>query len=101
MLLIIITSVGSFTKSMDRLKERRAIRQAQNTPVMNEATAVIATADLVSLTSPLERLTTSNNELRQINNEIEDHIGGDDLVAEYTTVVEHDNEATRVMSFAE
>ncbi|KAG0444805.1 hypothetical protein HPB47_013362, partial [Ixodes persulcatus] len=57
----------------------RTVRRSQNTRLINEATAVLETADLATLTSLLERLTTSNNELRQINNETEDHIRDGDL----------------------
>ncbi|KAG0417023.1 hypothetical protein HPB47_005947, partial [Ixodes persulcatus] len=76
----------------------RTVRRSQNTRLINEATAVLETADLATLTSLLERLTTSNNELRQINNKTEDHISDGDLVAEYTAVVEYDDEARRMIA---
>ncbi|KAM7297209.1 uncharacterized protein ISCGN_022362 [Ixodes scapularis] len=83
---------------MERLKSKRTVRRSQNTRLINEATAVLETADLATLTSLLERLATSNNELRQTNIETEDHISDGDLVAEYTAVVEYDGEATRMIA---
>ncbi|KAG0414081.1 hypothetical protein HPB47_008765 [Ixodes persulcatus] len=73
---------------MERLNWKRAVRRSQNTRIINEATAILETADSATLTSLLERLTTSNSELRQINSEMEDCITDGDLVAEYTTVVD-------------
>ncbi|XP_040072261.1 uncharacterized protein LOC120844516 [Ixodes scapularis] len=83
---------------MERLKSKHTVRRSQNTWLINEATAVLETADLATLTLLLERLTTSNNELRQINTETEDHISDGHLVAEYTAVVQYDDEATRMIA---
>ncbi|KAG0445594.1 hypothetical protein HPB47_013603 [Ixodes persulcatus] len=56
------------------------------------------TADLASLTAWLERLKANNRALQELNVEIEDHISEQDLVAEYTTVTEYDDEAIRMMA---
>ncbi|XP_042142868.1 uncharacterized protein LOC120845242 [Ixodes scapularis] len=56
------------------------------------------TADLALLTAWLERLKANNRALQESNVEIEDHISEQDLVAEYTTVTEYDDEAIRMMA---
>ncbi|KAG0425712.1 hypothetical protein HPB47_027141 [Ixodes persulcatus] len=56
------------------------------------------TADLASLTAWLERLKANNRALQELNVEIEDHVSEQDLVAEYTTVTEYDDEAIRMMA---
>ncbi|KAG0441717.1 hypothetical protein HPB47_015878 [Ixodes persulcatus] len=83
---------------MERGKAKRGVRRAKNTRFINEATAVMETADLATLTALQEQLTSSNNLLRSLNVEIEDHVTQQNLVEEFTTVTEYDDEATRVLS---
>ncbi|KAM7304098.1 uncharacterized protein ISCGN_013998 [Ixodes scapularis] len=83
---------------MERLKAKRGVKRSQNTKIIHEATAGMETADLASLTAWLERLKANNRALQELNVEIEDHISEQDLVAEYTTVTEYDDEAIRMMA---
>ncbi|XP_040066343.1 uncharacterized protein LOC120839989 [Ixodes scapularis] len=83
---------------MERLKAKRGVKRSQNTKIIHEAIAGMETADLASLTAWLERLKANNRALQELNVEIEDHISEQDLVAEYTTVTEYDDEAIRMMA---
>ncbi|XP_040068439.1 uncharacterized protein LOC120841586 [Ixodes scapularis] len=83
---------------MERLKAKRGVKRSQNTKIIHEATAGRETADLASRTAWLERLKANNRALQELNTEIEDHISEQDLVAEYTTVTEYDDEAIRMMA---
>ncbi|KAG0430874.1 hypothetical protein HPB47_022296 [Ixodes persulcatus] len=83
---------------MDRIKTKRGVKRAQNTKIINEATAGIETADRATLTAWLERLKVNKSALQALNAEIEEHVPEQDLVAEYTTVTEYDDEAIRVIA---
>ncbi|KAG0428514.1 hypothetical protein HPB47_024494 [Ixodes persulcatus] len=83
---------------MKRLKAKRGVKRSQNTKIIHEATAGMETAYLASLTVWLERLKANNRALQELNVEIADHVSKQDLVAEYTTVTEYDNEAIRMMT---
>ncbi|KAG0434983.1 hypothetical protein HPB47_018747 [Ixodes persulcatus] len=83
---------------MERLKAKRGAKRSQNTKIIHEATVGMETADLASLTAWLERLKANNRALQTLNVDIEDHVSEQDLVAEYTTATEYDNEAIRMMA---
>ncbi|KAH6928144.1 hypothetical protein HPB50_012195 [Hyalomma asiaticum] len=66
---------------MDRLKQKRSSARAQNTKIINEATAILqsASADRATLIALKERLTSSNDKPKQISEEMEDNIPPDEL----------------------
>lgn len=51
---------------MNRLKEKRTARRQQNTRLINEAKAVLDTADIGELASLRERLQANNDELERL-----------------------------------
>ncbi|KAH6924813.1 hypothetical protein HPB50_025540 [Hyalomma asiaticum] len=80
---------------MDRLKQKRSSARAQNTKIINEATAMLQSdsADIATLIALKERLTSSNDKLKQISEEIEDHIPKDDLASEYAAAADYEDQA--------
>ncbi|XP_042147986.1 uncharacterized protein LOC121046466 [Ixodes scapularis] len=83
---------------MERLKGKRGVKREQTTRLISEASAGLETADLATVTAWRERINACNQTLRSLNAEIEDQVPLEDLVAEYTTVSEYDDEATRVLA---
>ncbi|CAN7945374.1 unnamed protein product, partial [Ixodes pacificus] len=77
---------------MERIKTKRGVKRAQITKIINEATAGMETADRATLTAWLERLKVNNSVPPAVNEEIKEHVSEQDLVAEYTTVTEYDDE---------
>ncbi|KAG0409986.1 hypothetical protein HPB47_012911, partial [Ixodes persulcatus] len=61
---------------MERLKTKRTTRRAQNTRLINEASALLQNQDstISQITTVAERLRANNDELRRLNEEFEGHI---------------------------
>ncbi|KAG0420700.1 hypothetical protein HPB47_003335, partial [Ixodes persulcatus] len=85
-------------QTIKRLKGKRGVKREQTTRLISEASAGLETADLVTVTAWRERISASNQTLQSLNAEIEDQVPLEDLVAEYTTVSEYDDDATRVLA---
>ncbi|XP_037506439.1 uncharacterized protein LOC119382671 [Rhipicephalus sanguineus] len=85
---------------MDRLKSKRTSRRAQNTRIINEASALLAndSASYDQLNSIYERLKANNDELQNLNNQIEQHIPDEEFEAEYNAVLEYEDNATRTLA---
>lgn len=83
---------------MERLKGKREVKREQTTRLISEASAGLETADLATVTAWRERISACNQSLRSLNAEIEDQVPLEELVAEYTTVSEYDDDATRVLA---
>ncbi|KAH9379113.1 hypothetical protein HPB48_022603 [Haemaphysalis longicornis] len=85
---------------MEKLKCKRASRRAQNTKLINEGSAILTDtcASVDPLTSLYERLKTNNDELNKINNELESYIEDDAFQAEYNSVIDYQDHATRILT---
>ncbi|XP_037526117.1 paramyosin-like [Rhipicephalus sanguineus] len=85
---------------MDKLKMKRTKRRAQNTKLIKEASAVLENDDATvrHIDSIYERLKSNNEELKKINDEMESHISDETFEAEYATVIEHEDNATRILA---
>ncbi|XP_037509554.1 GRIP and coiled-coil domain-containing protein 1-like [Rhipicephalus sanguineus] len=85
---------------MDRLKTKRTTRRAQNTKLIQEASALLERDDatLQQIDSIYERLKSNNEELKKINDEMESHISDEAFEAEYATVIEYEDNATRILA---
>lgn len=86
---------------MEKLKFKRTSRRAQNTRIINEASAAMmndcATVD--QLASLYERLKANNDELNKINEELETYIEDPAAFeAEYASVIDYQHNATRVLA---
>ncbi|XP_037504907.1 uncharacterized protein LOC119380305 [Rhipicephalus sanguineus] len=85
---------------MDRLKMKRTTRRAQNTKLIQEASALLENDDATvrQIDSICEMLKSNNEELRKINDEMESHISDEAFEAEYATVIEYEDNATRILA---
>ncbi|XP_037505356.1 paramyosin-like [Rhipicephalus sanguineus] len=85
---------------MDRLKMKRTTRRAQNTKLLQEASALLENDDATvrQIESIYERLKSNNEELKKINDEMESHISDETFEVEYATVIEHEDNATRILA---
>ncbi|XP_037515027.1 neprilysin-1 [Rhipicephalus sanguineus] len=81
---------------MDRLKQKRSSARAQNTKIINEATAILESdsVDRATIIALKERLTSSNEKLKKISDEMEDHIPTEELASEYAADYEDQVVAT-------
>ncbi|XP_037529191.1 GRIP and coiled-coil domain-containing protein 1-like [Rhipicephalus sanguineus] len=85
---------------MNRLKMKRTTRRAQNTKLIQEASALLENDDATvrQIDSIYERLKSNNEELKKINDEMESHISDEAFEAEYATVIEYEDNATRILA---
>lgn len=86
---------------MEKLKFKRTSRRAQNTRIINEASAAIADpcATTDQLASLYERLKANNDELNKINEKLEAYIQDQGAFeTEYASVIEYQDNATRVLA---
>ncbi|KAH6924200.1 hypothetical protein HPB50_013697 [Hyalomma asiaticum] len=82
---------------MEYLKSKRTSLRVQNTRIIDEACfSSLTTRD--QLTSMHERLKANKDELRSLNNEIEQHILNEEFEAECNAVIEHEDNATRILA---
>ncbi|KAH6939518.1 hypothetical protein HPB50_019009 [Hyalomma asiaticum] len=84
---------------MDRLKQKRSSARAQNTKIINEATAILQSdsADRATLIALKERLTSSNEKLKKISEKMEDHIPTDELASEYAAAADYEAQAVATL----
>ncbi|XP_037529331.1 uncharacterized protein LOC119406672 [Rhipicephalus sanguineus] len=85
---------------MDKLKAKRTSRRPLNSRIINEASALLRndSATHEQLDSIYERLKTNNDELNKINNELESVITDEDFQSEYETILEYEDNATRILT---
>ncbi|XP_037564630.1 centrosomal protein of 135 kDa-like [Dermacentor silvarum] len=85
---------------MDKLKLKRATRRAQNTRIIHEASALLENnaVTLRQIDCIYERLKNNNDELKKINDELESHISEEAFEADYATVIEYEDNATRILA---
>ncbi|XP_037508939.1 uncharacterized protein LOC119385602 [Rhipicephalus sanguineus] len=85
---------------MDKLKMKRTTRRAQNTKLIQEASVLLENDDATvrQIDSIYERLKSNNEELKKINDEMESHISEEAFEAEYATVIEYEDNATRILA---
>ncbi|KAG0427071.1 hypothetical protein HPB47_025852, partial [Ixodes persulcatus] len=85
---------------MERLKTKRTTRRAQNTRLINEASALLQNQDstISQITTVAERLRANNDELRRLNEEFEGHIPDGSFETEFQAVVQYEDEATATIS---
>ncbi|XP_037528988.1 uncharacterized protein LOC119406321 [Rhipicephalus sanguineus] len=85
---------------MDKLKAKRTSRRSLNSRIINEASALLRndSATHEQLDSIYERLKTNNDELNKINNELESVITDEDFQSEYETILEYEDNATRILA---
>ncbi|KAH6925892.1 hypothetical protein HPB50_011750 [Hyalomma asiaticum] len=85
---------------MERLRSKRTSRRSMNTRLINEARALLSdeAATVDQLNTIYGRLKVNNDELNKINDELESHIAVDECGEAQNTVVEHDDNATSVMT---
>lgn len=86
---------------MEKLKAKRTSRRSLNSRIINEASALFRSDSAMheQLDSIYERLKANNNELNKINVELESLITDEEFQAEYKTVLQYEDNATR--TFAE
>lgn len=85
---------------MEKLKAKRTSRRSLNSRIINEASALLRSdsATHEQLDSIYERLKANNDELNKINVELESLIADEDFQAEYETVLEYEDNATRTLA---
>ncbi|KAL1481121.1 hypothetical protein MTO96_050446 [Rhipicephalus appendiculatus] len=75
------------------LKEKRAARRQMNTRLINEAKAVMESADSAKIVSLIERLQGNNADLDKINAELEELIPEDEFATEFEAVLTYQDAA--------
>ncbi|XP_037557798.1 uncharacterized protein LOC119439930 [Dermacentor silvarum] len=85
---------------MEKLKAKRTSRRSLNSRIINEASVLFRSdsATHEQLDSIYERLKANNDELNKINVELESLITDEEFQAEYETVLEYEDKATRTLA---
>ncbi|XP_064465287.1 uncharacterized protein LOC135376728 [Ornithodoros turicata] len=85
---------------METLKAKRRSRRAQNTKIIREASALLATPNFTveAVKSLKDRLEKSNTELDRINVQFEEFISGDEAASEFLAIAEYEDQAVGMLS---
>ncbi|KAH7939583.1 hypothetical protein HPB52_014209 [Rhipicephalus sanguineus] len=79
------------------LKEKRAARRQMNTRLINEAKAVMESADSAKISSLIERLQGNNADLIKVNAELEELIPEDEFATEFEAVLTYQDAALEML----
>lgn len=85
---------------MDCLKQKRTSARAQNTKIINEATASLGSesADRATLISLKERLTSSNEKLKKISEDTDKYIPTEELAYECATAADYEDQVVAILA---
>ncbi|XP_077564716.1 uncharacterized protein LOC144180208 [Haemaphysalis longicornis] len=85
---------------MDRLKAKRAARQAQATKSSTEATAPIESgcSDRIALRKVLDKLMASSEELSKIDAQVEDNVTVEELEREYESAAHYNDQTLKALT---
>ncbi|XP_037515398.1 uncharacterized protein LOC119391821 [Rhipicephalus sanguineus] len=85
---------------MDRLKKKRSSARAQNTKIINEATAILESdsVDRATIIALKERLTSSNDKLKKVSDEMQDQIPTEELASEYAAAADYEDQAVATLA---
>ncbi|KAG0431050.1 hypothetical protein HPB47_022146 [Ixodes persulcatus] len=92
--------LGSAVDPHGKTEDKRTTRRAQNTKLINEASALLQNQDstISQIATVAERLRANNDEFRRLNEEFEGHIPDGSFETKFQAVVQYEDEATATIS---